>query len=145
MQKDEKFYLNEGIYGVYSRFKSLIRFAIVGIINTGVDFSVFAILHSLFGIDKLVCQIAGYSMGIINSFILNKLWTFENTNSKFGTVNQIVRFICINIISLSVSLIGLQVLNAHYGLNIYISKILVTVIAQAVNYFGYKLLVFINR
>lgn len=145
MQKEQRFYLTEGIYGIYEKFKSLIRFGIVGVVNTLVDFSVFAMFHSLFGVDKLICQVVGYSAGIINSFILNKLWTFENNNSKFNTLNQMIRFAGINIVSLAVSLMGLKVISDQYGLNTYVSKIIVTILAQAINYFGYKLLVFKSK
>lgn len=145
MQKEQKFYVSEGIYGIYDKFKSFIRFSIVGVINTLVDFSVFAMFHSLFGVDKLICQVAGYSMGVVNSFILNKFWTFENSNSKFNTINQMVRFIGINLVSLAISLLGLKLISDWYGLGTYVSKVIVTIMAQAVNYFGYKLLVFKSK
>ncbi len=130
------------VYEYYEKYKSLIRFVIVGCINTGVDFLTFTLAHSLLGLDKLICQIAGYSMGVINSFIMNKLWTFEDKKSKSGTGIQFARFVGVNAVSLGVSLLGLELLNGNYGINIYVSKVAVTFVAQVVNYFGYKLLVF---
>jgi putative flippase GtrA len=53
-----------------------------------------------------------------------------------------IRFIAINALSLGISLAGLKLLNENYGLNIYISKLVVTIAAQLVNYAGYKLWVF---
>jgi putative flippase GtrA len=127
---------------LYLKHKLLIRFAIVGCINTGVDFLTFTLLHSLLGLDKSICQIAGYSVGILNSFVMNKLWTFESKGSRFGTISQLLRFVCVNVISLGVSLAGLKLLCDHFGLNVYIAKIIVTIAAQVVNYAGYKLWVF---
>lgn len=130
---------------MYTKYKRLLRFAVVGCINTGVDFLTFTLLHGAFQTDKLICQLAGYSMGVANSFILNKLWTFESHNSKYESSWELLRFIIVNAVSLGVSLLGLQILNGNLKINVYISKVIVTVLAQAVNYLGYKLWVFKNK
>lgn len=127
---------------LYLRHKSLVRFAIVGCINTGVDFLAFTILKSGFGLDKSICQIAGYSLGVANSFVMNKLWTFEDKKKKISTVIQLTKFILINVISLGITLLGLKILNETLLVNIYISKIIVTILAQIINFLGYKLWVF---
>lgn len=127
---------------LYEKWKSLPRFAIVGCINTGVDFAVFFLLNYL-GVNYLICQAAGYSLGLINSFIMNKVWSFECKISEISTLNQFVKFIGINLLSLGVSLIGLKVLNGYKSVNVYYSKVLVTIfVTQFINYFGYKLWVF---
>lgn len=122
--------------------RSLFRFAAVGCINTLVDFTVFTILKSIFDINYLVCQVAGYSAGVLNSFVMNKVWTFESKTSKFHTSMQFARFIAVNLISLGVSLAGLKILIGYGNINVYISKIIVTGLAQAVNYLGYRFWVF---
>jgi len=143
MEQSAKTFLDKiKCHEYYEKYKSLIRFIIVGCINTGVDFVTFSAAHGFLGLDKLICQVAGYGMGTINSFVLNKLWTFENRNSRFDTVNQIVRFVVVNLCSLGISLFGLRLINENYGANIYVSKLIVTGMAQAVNYMGYKLWVF---
>lgn len=128
----------EYVINLYEKYKSIVRFGFVGVINTGVDFLVFSLLYSFFGLDKLLCQIAGYGMGIVNSFIMNKLWTFENKKTRFNTINQLVLFVIVNLVSLGISLIGLQVLD----INVYAAKIIVTIFAQVVNYCGYRFWVF---
>jgi putative flippase GtrA len=130
----------------YDKYKSLLRFGIVGCINTGVDFGVFTILISLLGLKHyLICQVAGFSMGIINSFVLNKLWTFENKRSGISTSAQFIKFVGVNLVSLGFSLFGLKILSGNRGVNIYIAKVIVTLFTQVINYFGYKLWVFNNR
>lgn len=52
------------IHRLFVIYKSMFRFAVVGSINTGVDFMTFTILYSFFGVDKFICQTAGYSLGI---------------------------------------------------------------------------------
>jgi putative flippase GtrA len=142
MQKAEKLNLFGNVAALYLKHSSLIRFAIVGCINTGVDFFTFFVLFSYAGADKMYCQAAGYTMGIINSFLMNKLWTFDSRKSPIGTGKQMLRFLGVNLASLGISLLGLNYFSRYYGLNLYTSKIIITIIAQIINYLGYKKLVF---
>jgi len=54
-------------------------------------------IHS---IDAAFANTIGYTAGMINSFILNKLWTFE---AKGRTKHQLHRFFILNILGLIVS------------------------------------------
>lgn len=143
MEQTAKMKLNKSKFrDYYDKYKHLIRFVIVGCINTGVDFLAFIFFYSIFGFEKLACQSLGYSLGMINSFIMNKLWTFESKGSRFETTNQFFKFLTVNAVSLGVSLLFLKLFAESCGMNIYASKILVTLIAQIINYTGYKLWVF---
>lgn len=127
---------------LYKKYKSIIKFGIVGCINTGVDFFTFTLLLSIFGIDKLVCQVGGYSMGVINSFVLNKLWTFNDKKEKVNPIVQFAKFVITNIISLGISLVGLNILSNKLYINVYVSKVIVTLFLQVFNYVVYKLFIF---
>lgn len=142
---DKTFSLVDTVEMLYKKYIRLFRFGIVGVINTGVDFGIFTVFSALFHADPLVSQVAGYSAGVANSFVMNKLWTFESRNSKVGTQVELLKFIVINAVSLGISLAGLKVLNGQFNMNVYIAKAFVTVLAQVVNYLGYKLWVFGNN
>jgi putative flippase GtrA len=58
-----------------------IKFNFVGILNTGITLAVFALLTRFFGVDPLIAEPIGYSLGLVNSFIMNKLWTFAKKHS----------------------------------------------------------------
>ncbi|RCX18855.1 putative flippase GtrA [Anaerobacterium chartisolvens] len=127
------------------RYKDLIRFALIGILNTSIDFLTFSMLHKLFSVYYVTSQFAAYLAGTANSFILNKIWTFENRRVSVGIHLQILKFLMINMISLALSIIGLKFIIEQLGVNIYIAKILVTIMAQGVNFTGYKIWVFKNK
>lgn len=129
----------------WQEFKSLLRFGVVGCSNTLVDFVVFTILRAVFDINYLWCQVVGYSAGVLNSFIFNKIWTFESKTSRFQTSLQFGRFLIINVMSLSVSLLGLKIMSGYWHFNVYLSKVVVTILAQAVNYSGYRFWVFSDQ
>ena len=126
----------------WQELKSLLRLGVVGCSNTLVDFVVFTILRAAFDINYLLCQVVGYSAGVLNSFIFNKMWTFESRTSHFRTSLQFARFLVINLLSLSVSLLGLKIMSDYWNLNVYVAKVAMTAVAQVINYSGYRFWVF---
>lgn len=124
------------------KYKSLTRFGCVGFLNTLVDFGMFSLLNSFFGVNYIISQIVSYSSGIINSYIFNKFWTFNDTKTNKKTTKEFVEFITVNIASLSASLIGLSILMKDGSMNSFFAKIISMVMAQVVNFLGYKFWVF---
>ncbi|BCZ45436.1 cell wall teichoic acid glycosylation protein GtcA [Clostridium gelidum] len=120
----------------------LSRFSIVGVLNTLIDFVTFTIINSWFGINYTTSQISGYSFGVVNSFIFNRNWTFEDKDANKKIVHEFLKFIIINLISLIITIIFMRILIKRFNLNVYIAKIIVTFAAQITNFVGYKLLVF---
>lgn len=62
------------------------RFAVVGTINTMVDFSVYVLLtrFSVFWGSHLVsAAIVSFSVGVVSSFILNNFWTFRLSGTNW--------------------------------------------------------------
>jgi putative flippase GtrA len=119
-----------------------IRFALVGVVNTVVDFTVFVVLTKLVGVAYLIGQIVGYSAGVTNSFIMNRKWTFNKGTSKEKMPKEIIQFIVINLLSLGTTLLLMYILVDHYAISTIIAKIIVIIVGQVVNYTGYKFWVF---
>ena len=107
-----------------------------------VDFAVFTLLNSFFGVNYIVSQILSYSSGTLNSYMLNKHWTFNDTKTSKKTAKEIVQFIVVNSASLGVSLIGLSILMKDNSINPFFSKIIAMILAQVVNFLGYRFWVF---
>ncbi|BAH05632.1 hypothetical protein CKR_0581 [Clostridium kluyveri NBRC 12016] len=124
------------------KLKCISRFSATGVLNTLVDFCVFTICESLFGIHYALSQVLGYGFGIINSFIMNKKWTFESKASNKKVYHELIQFIVVNVCSLTITVVCMKLLVNNFSINIYISKVIVTLIAQVVNFLLYKLWVF---
>ena len=121
------------------KYKRFIEYAVIGCINTLVDFCVFTLFSEVLHASAALSQAAGYLAGIVCSFLLNRNITFrDGSGSPLG---QAVRYAAVNLVSLGVSTWLISVLTGA-GLNRYIAKILVTVLSTFINYFGYKLFVF---
>ncbi|HEY8889734.1 MAG TPA: GtrA family protein [Clostridium sp.] len=124
------------------KLKHLTRFSLVGIANTLIDFLIFTLFNGFIGLNYIGSQIIGYSFGVVNSFVLNKKWTFSTTKSNKKTKNELFQFIVVNLISLLITLITMNFLIKSLNINVYISKIIVTFVAQISNFLSYKLWVF---
>lgn len=88
--------------------KRFIKFAIVGISGTIVDFSIFNILL-LLGMNTILSSSISFIVAVFNNFFLNRNWTYPESKSnnfssqliKFGfvsTIGLIVRTILLRII-----------------------------------------------
>jgi putative flippase GtrA len=54
-----------------------VKFGIVGVSNTLLTFAVYTLLLKVFGVWYLAASAIGFVVGTINSFLLNRRWTFR--------------------------------------------------------------------
>lgn len=123
-------------------FGHINKFGFVGCLNTLIDFGIFSLLNSVFGVNYIISQIISYSSGTLNSYFCNKFWTFRDTRTRKKTTSEVIQFIVVNAASLSVSIIGLSILLRDNSMNSLIAKILSMGLAQVVNFLGYRFWVF---
>lgn len=123
------------------KYIRIMRFCITGGINTAVDFITFSIMI-YFGVYYAFAQAVGYSLGTLNSYLLNKFWTFNDSKSGKKTSSEMIQFIAINVISFLATLLCLKLLKENLGVNIYLAKVFAIIVAQTINFMGYKLWVF---
>lgn len=58
-----------------------IKFAIVGVLGTIVDFGVYSLLTRVFGLYYITATAVSVCAAIINNFFWNKYWTFDKGGS----------------------------------------------------------------
>lgn len=133
MECFKKFSSTEGI-----RF---FKFAITGAMNTAVDFAAFFVLSWL-GTGVYLAQTVGYSVGILNSYIVNRSWTFQTREHFWST--QFARFAVVNLGLLLLSLGVIWVLNGKLGLHKLIAKLFATGVTVVCGFIANRLWVFQN-
>ncbi len=142
---------------VKKTFWQLVKFAIVGVLNTLVDFAVFQTLNLLLG-WVYVAQIFGYTCGIVNSYLWNSNWTFREQRTR--SLREMLLFLVVNIVSLGVSLGVIWLCREVFGVTNEwaatwmpdllsgfvkgdtIAKLIATCVAIVVNFVGNRLFVF---
>ncbi|WJH34895.1 GtrA family protein [Paenibacillus sp. CC-CFT747] len=122
-----------------ARYGQFIKFNLVGLLNTAIDFVVFSLLVGL-GVPYLASQCVSYGAGIVNSFLLNRSWTFRERQGARGA--QAVRFLLLNAVTLGLSLLLLYAFKTGLGLHPMAAKVIVTIFTTLVNFAGSKLWVF---
>lgn len=91
--------------------RQFIKFILVGIINTLVTYVTFKILTNIFFVNDILAIIISYIVGVINSFILNKIWTFR---SKIMSFREIIFFVIVFFISLFFKIIVYKTLKEKF-------------------------------
>ncbi len=69
---------------------SLVRFGLVGVLNTVVGTGIMFVMYNVFHFSYWMSSFANYFFGSILSFFLNKYFTFR---SKTRSVKEVVRFV----------------------------------------------------
>jgi putative flippase GtrA len=80
------------------------KFAVVGLINTSVDFLVYTSLTRSFDFwdnNKVLATSLAFIIANINSYIFNKFWTFTNRDKKYHI--QYTKFFIISLIGLGLT------------------------------------------
>lgn len=81
--------------------KQVGKFGIVGIINTLVDVIILNVLYLGFGVKKEVANVISVSVAIVNSYILNKSWTFKDKDKN--VLKQFVIFVGLSLVGLVIN------------------------------------------
>ena len=143
--------------GAKKTLVQFIKFGIVGVLNTLVDFAVFYVLNLFLG-WVYVAQVLGYSCGVVNSYLWNSSWTFKEQKTR--SFREIALFLVVNLVSLGVSLGMLWLCRSVFGVTDAwvaswipqalgrlikgdtVCKLIATPCAIVVNYIGNRLFVF---
>jgi len=94
--------------------RQLLRFAVVGVVNTGLGYAgIFACMY-LAGLGPVVSNVMGYSAGLVASYILNRTYTFQ---SAAKAPAELARFLSIFLLAYLANLGTLLFLVRHIGMH----------------------------
>lgn len=135
--------------------KQFSKFFIVGIINTGIDFAILNLEMAVTGINSgtpiILFNIVSFSIAVINSYYLNKFWTFEDKKADGAQASvKMTQFIGVSLVGLTINSLVIytfiQVVPIMFGLSSLvwanIAKVIATGVSLIWNFVGYKLWVF---
>jgi putative flippase GtrA len=88
----------------------LLRFGLVGCLNTAVDLATFILLLEVAGLHLLLANTAGVLAGATNSYLLNKLWTFRDPSRGRANLERYLRFLAFNGVGLVIANVTIALL-----------------------------------
>ncbi len=97
-------------------FKRFVKFGIVGVIGSVIDFGVLNVLIFLVGWStpggKVLANVISTSLAILSNFTWNRLWTFPESRARDRST-QFVQFTVVNLIGLIINT-GIFFVADHY-------------------------------
>lgn len=75
-----------------------LKFAVVGVIGTIVDFGFYGLLTRVFGVYYIIATGISVFLAIVNNFFLNKHWTF-NKGQSGKTKEEYIKFFIVSVIN----------------------------------------------
>ncbi len=116
-----------------------LRFGLVGIVNTAVDFVIFVLLYRGTGLDPLLCNVIAFLVAVTNSYFLNHHWTFRRSGSTVSLIAY-VRFAALNAGGLVIGTLAILLLGRFMPLEL--AKLLAAGLTLIWNYACSRLFVF---
>ena len=130
--------------GLLEEIKRIASFSIIGVLNSLITWAVDEILNGLFSVNGNISYSLGYFAGMVNSYILNSIFTFNSKSDFTRAKDKMLKFLVINILSYLTSLgaknLGAIIFSTE-DMN-WINSLYGIFTAQVVNYLGYKLCVY---
>lgn len=123
------------------RLREPIRFLIVGVANTMVGLGTIFAAKALLDFGDIAANMAGYSLGLIVSFVLNRQWTFLDSGAIGPAA---LRFLLTFAVSYTINLATVLGLIA-LGMNSYLAQTLGTIPYTVTFYLLSRYVVFLSR
>jgi putative flippase GtrA len=129
------------------------KFAVVGVLNSAVDFGGLNFLMLITGIASGAGYVAfksvSVTLGVINSYLWNKYWTFDASKSHEAR-REMIAFLVVTLLAVCVNVAGadviVNVIGAPRGISVKlwanVGAISGAGLTLFTNFFGYKFFVF---
>lgn len=123
---------------IFLKNRRFIKFIVVGAICTFLDFSIFYLLNYYHNYDIVSANIISYGIGLTFGFLMNRSWTFSDSENK--SKSRLFLVLVLGYIGLILNTVLVYIFS-HYTGNMY-AKVLAVLIILIYNYLTNKHLVF---
>lgn len=110
-----------------------IKFCVVGASGLLVDFGITYLCKEKIKLNKYIANSLGFIAAASSNYLLNRMWTFENTDPNIST--QYLLFIIISLIGLGINNGVIYLVLRKRDYNFYIVKIFAIAIVTLWNFF----------
>jgi putative flippase GtrA len=115
------------------------RYGVVGIANTIVGLGCIFAAKAVFGLSDLTANALGFTAGVIQSYLLNRSWTFERTDNFRSRLWRFVAVVALGyLLNLGVLLVAID----RLGMNGYLGQVLGTAAYALFVFFGSRYFAF---
>jgi putative flippase GtrA len=115
-----------------------IRFVVVGVMNTAITLGLIYGITAA-GLSYLIANAVGYLAGFVNSFVMNRQWTFRSSGHPG---KQAVLFSLVFALSYGIQFVALLVQTEWLGVPVWLAQAVSMVLYTAVNFLLNKIVTF---
>lgn len=127
------------------KYQELIKYLIIGVLTTVINYIVFAALIRLANVDMHLSNIIAWVVSVILAYFTNKLFVFESKSFKIKVISkEIFTFGVARIFSLLLEEALLYVFVNILSMNEMIIKLIANIVVIIVNYILSKFIIFKN-
>ena len=113
--------------------RHFVKYGIVGASNTILTFVIYTILVQKVGVDYLAALLIGYVVGSLNSYVLNRRWTFRAGHLAHSTAGT--RFAVVQVCAIAANEGLLYVFVHHLKIEKIAAQAILTIPVLAVTFF----------
>lgn len=110
----------------------VIRFGITGGIGFCIDFGITYLCKDKLNWNKYIANTIGFSLAVINNYVINRTWTFQSHDPKIG--KQFFLFLIISLLGLLINTVILYFFHERRDKHFYLSKLLAVFIVFIWNF-----------
>lgn len=123
------------------KFKPFIKYSMVGILGTAIDIGSLYIFVEYFHIEVIPASVLSFLLAVVNNFILNKAWTFQNKSKNYRKL--FIKFLIVSTVGLLLTVACMSVFVHVMKIWYIFAKALTSVIVLIWNFLGNKFWTFI--
>lgn len=125
------------------KHEELIKYLVIGVLTTVINYIIFAILVKVANIDMHVSNIIAWIVSVIFAYFTNKLFVFESKSFELKVIGkEVLSFGAARIFSLLLEEVILYIFVNLLNMNELIIKLIANVIVIIVNYILSKFIIF---
>jgi len=121
------------------------RFAVVGVVNTGVDFCVFMVAITYLTSSLIAANLSSWAVAVTGSYVMNSFITFAVESGRQLSLSAFVRFVGSAIFALIANTTALLIAVKVLLLPVLVGKVLAIGVSFAVNFSLARFVVFRPR
>ena len=120
-------------------FRRFLKFGIVGVSGTIVDFTITWLFRDVVGLYDLVANAIGFTVAATTNYILNRIWTWRSQEKNVGV--EYLKFFAVSLVGLGLNTLILSLLKHLFAfdnadVNFWCAKVGATLVVMLWNFFA---------